>query len=525
MSVKPPGTRLPSSTLPRSNQSRDGALDPRAVDQNLRFLEQQVRRIPQVEGDKPPEVELLVGQEYQAGVLVGTMTALVKDVGGNFEGYVRFAVVEGDAEFDHTDPTDTVVWNVTDATLPYATTVNLQAKHGGLIAVAVPYRTISDPSVLQWVIRQHRYDEDFEAELTGHELAFDTDGYPLLSLTGDEDVAKHYVRMTVGDDIAGATPADPTGTGDDGTLSARVGKLRFDGAAGVANKQAAMGKIVGYKVLCENGGGIKNATIFGPYFKRRGDSKTKPPRVRVVAVRTSSTVAVDLTVDDPTKSVTAIEFRKREDGGSFSAYGTGWDRSTGTAGTNTSLTRGEDVTSSPGLDSQFAWRVTWTDEIGASQYIEDTINLARLEESSRVLRISHSQVVPRTSGDLNWSSGSTTVSPHDAAAAAEWVGAVTVPKDVHLTECRARLYRETGDDDAGVTFYAVDEDGTASLLATLASGVTGWTTASDGTLNRDVDGTEDFLIFVSLYGDAAAVNARFRFFELLYLRPSYDATY
>lgn len=521
---KPPGTSLPSTTLPRRNLDRDGALDPIGVDENFRKVERELRRIPQIQSDRPPEVELLVGQAYQTGVLVGTMTVVVHDVGDNFEGYVRFATVEGLAEFDHSDPTDTVVWNLTDSTLPYTASVDLQAKHGGLIAVAVPYRTFSEPDEIKWVIKQHRYDEDFEAELTGHELAFDTDGYPLLSLTGDEDVAKHYVRMAVGDDVAGATPGDPSAGTNDATLAARTGKLRFDGAGGVANKQAAMGKIVGYKVVCENGDGIVNAQVFGPYFQRRGDSKTIAPRIRVVGVRSSATVAIDLTIDDPALSVTAVEFRKRENGGSLSSYGTGWDRTGGTIGTNITLTRGEDVASAHGLDSQLSWRVTWTDELGTSQYVEDSINVSRLEEISGIRLTFPGHAFIPTSDAFTWNAGITMIAPGTIGVSLFGIVPLTFPQGITLTNWRMEAFRTAVGDTATATLYRVSSVGGTSSLSTITHNTTGWTTLS-ASISETTNDSYHYAILFELQGTVAADDARLARFAVDYTRPGYDKVY
>lgn len=524
--TKPPGTRLPSSTLPRSNQSRDGALDPRAIDQNMRAIDQKLREIPQLRGDKPPEVDLIVGQEYQGGVLVGTMTAIVRNVGDNFDGFVRFAKVEGDAEFDHSDPTDTGVWNQTDSTLPYSASVNIQVKHGGLIAVAVPYRTFSDPDTVQWVIKQHRYDEDFDAELENSELTFDTDGYPLLALEGDEDVAKFYVTIEQGDDLAAATPADPTASVHDGELDAQHGKIRFDGTLGNSDKQTKMGTLVGYKVACENGDGIVYSRIYGPFFKRRGDSKSTKPVFHVIALRSGSTVTVTITASDQSLSLTALEFRRQNSGSSLdAAFGTGWSSSSGTIGTDESIVRAIDVTSAPGLAAKLSWRGTWTDEFGNSQFIGDEIDVGHLEQVSKTVKFPASIFKPASETE-SWNQAGAFLSAGTAGVAHESVGHFVFPVGVVLTGATMRAKRtDAASDNVSLAILRNDNSGiTNATLATLTHSGTGYT-SSAGSLSETVSTSYSYSGTLTMLGNALPTDAQFAEVEFGYDAPSYDKTY
>lgn len=524
--TKPPGTRLPSSTLPRSNQGRDGELDPRAVDQNFREVERQLRQIPQVRGDRPPVVDLLLGQENRAGVLWGTMTVVVRDEGENFDGFVRFAKTNDPGPFDHSDPEDTGVWNQTDSTLPYYAEVQLSPKHGGLIAVGVPYRTFSEPDVTRWVIRQHRFDADWDAELAGHELAFDTNGYPLLSLTGDEDVAKHYVNMTVGDDVAGATPADPTAVSKDATLASRTGKLRFDGTGGVANKQSKMGKLVGYKVVCENADAIVNPQVFGPFFKRRGDSKTHKPTFHVTAIRSGSTVTVTVSAIDPSLALTALEFRKQDGGGSLAgAFVSTWDSTTGTIATDESIVRAEDVSSPPGLAAKLIWRGTWTDEFGNSQFIGDEIDVSHLEAVTKTIKFPHTLFMPAIYTG-SWAVGAGQLAPGVNNVEEVWYGALIFPPGVVVTDWVMRASRADAVNDVAtlVIRKISDSGGTASTIATLTHSGTGYNDTSNST-DETVSDDHTYIADLRLKGFASFGDALFNRLECTYSAPSYDKTY
>ena len=69
------------------------------------------------------------------------------------------------------------------------------------------------------------------------------------------------------------------------------------------------------------------------------------PFVRADPDQSGSTGSLDITIEDPELKITAIEQQQKSDSGGYGGtWLTGWDRSTGTIGVSTTLTRGEDIT-------------------------------------------------------------------------------------------------------------------------------------------------------------------------------------
>lgn len=509
--------RVRGSKLPRNIHDSQGGVDAPALDENLREIERLLDEGQKLKADTPPGVELILDQ---VGDML-SMVVLVHDVGNNWEGYVRFKKLSGPGDFDITDPTDGS-WT-TDAVAPFAETVTLEEKHGGVIAVAVPYKNLAGE--LLWVVKSWRGDADHVANLVGYDVAFDTSGYPVINLTGDEDTRKHYLNGAVGADIAAATPADPSASSKDATLATRDGHVKLDGVSGTA-RQTQMGQMFGFKVVCENKDGDVNPKVYGPYFRRRGDSKTVPPRVNVLGTRSGSTVSVVLTVTDPSLAVTAVEFRRKNSGGTLdAAFGTGWTSSTGTPGTDRSLTRAIDVTSDPGLDARLLWRVTYTDEVGASQYIGDEIDVAHLEQVSKTIRFGQGTLGPAF--DTNqWSKFLTHFEPGAVGSTLDLTGGLPVPRGVALTSISARMYRNAVGDQAECTFARVTDSGVDSVLATLTHSSTSWQTVS-ATLSESASDTAtyDYSALVELTSTGAVDDARFRYIDLSYDAPSYDKSY
>ncbi len=68
------------------------------------------------------------------------------------------------------------------------------------------------------------------------------------------------------------------------------------------------------------------------------------PFVRADPDQSGSTGSLDITIEDPELKVTAIEHQQKSDSGGYGGtWVTSWDRSTGTIGVSTTLTRGESI--------------------------------------------------------------------------------------------------------------------------------------------------------------------------------------
>jgi hypothetical protein len=97
---------------------------------------------------------------------------------------------------------------------------------------------------------------------------------------------------------------------------------------------------------------------------------TTVPRIAMAVAQSGSTGSLDLTIQDPTLSVTNVQFAEKTDAGSYGSLATTWDRSTGTIGSSAVLTRGEDIALASKHSVSVRWVVTYDDEQGASRTIE-----------------------------------------------------------------------------------------------------------------------------------------------------------
>ncbi|MGE4191687.1 MAG: hypothetical protein AB7G12_17515, partial [Thermoanaerobaculia bacterium] len=349
-------------------------------------------------------------------------------------------------------------------------------------------------------------------------IGFDDAGKVLVTWQGNQKFVQGYINVGIG-----SAPGIPSAGSHDAAIAGLTGTAKFDGGT-FPSRIAAIGEKVFVRGVAENAAGVVGPTTWSAE-RRRGDSDKVPPRIRVTVVRSGSVVACDLTIDDPSKSVTAVEFRKREDGGSLSGYGTGWDRSSGTPGSSTSITRGEDVISSHGLDSQFVFRVSFTDELGATQIKEDTINVSRLEAVYKPLKIPHTDLMPALN-TYSWIYGSAAVTPGANGAVAVFVGSIVLPAGVIVTDWVMRASRaDASNDIVSAQILKISDSGTvATTICTLTHSGTGWNDTADST-DENISDDHTYVVAVTMKGQSVATDAKFGRLELTYLAPSYDKTY
>ncbi len=126
-----------------------------------------------------------------------------------------------------------------------------------------------------------------------------------------------------------------------GGVRARSGLLTADGAtAHIPSVTAAIGDLVEIRARA-----VSSLGELGPeqvISRRRGDTEFIAPKVQATAIRSGINVSVELEITDPTLAISANPKYKRRDADDqdFDAsYQTSWDTSTGTAGTDKSLTR------------------------------------------------------------------------------------------------------------------------------------------------------------------------------------------
>lgn len=262
-------------------------------------------------------------------------------------------------------------------------------------------------------------------------------------------------------------------------------------------------------------------------MKSRRPSLTAP-RVQVDWVRVSSTTAaLDLTIDDPTLSVTAVRFNKREGsevGDVFTGFVSTWDRSTGTIGAGILLTRGEDVATEEGQESIIRWEIEFTDETGATQTVAGAQSTANSDEASTTLFFGISTAKPETNSGT-WNIGSRYLTPVGATSQVYLIY-VTLPVGVTITDYALRLYRETTDDTAIGSLNQIDNVGALTQLGTnrTHSG-TGWSTLSDSGPSYTVVAEDQFMISVNLGNDAATGDARFLYASITFTRHDQSENY
>jgi len=171
---------------------------------------------------------------------------------------------------------------------------------------------------------------DLLPEITGISVSFDADGTVNVHPIGGPRTANIYV--TVGN---GSAPSDPTVAVNDGSMATRSGAIETATSSDIGDKLIV-------KAVAANSQGN-----LGPVMQqtfRRGDSQYHRFQLIIEQEQDGSTQKFDFTILDPSLSLTGVWFKTKTDAGDYGgSWLTTWDRSTGTPGTNSSLTRGEDV--------------------------------------------------------------------------------------------------------------------------------------------------------------------------------------
>lgn len=269
-------------------------------------------------------------------------------------------------------------------------------------------------------------------------------------------------------------------------------------------------------------GGNESTTAIQTQYVR---ATANPPKVMEDLQRSGTSATLTLTIRDEQLKITAVEFDKREGDAATTGWVSSWDSTSGTVGSSQALTRAEGVAVTAGKDSEIRWRVTYTDELGTSRTIGNTIPISNLATLTKKIRIPHTAfltghnplITPRF---LDYTTGYArpeTVNQTNAFAS------VVLPKGVTITEFNAFLYRNGVGDVAIVDFYRVSATGTGTLLATVTHATTGWATCT-ASLSETV-GDDTYMAYLTLTPASNVDHARISQVEPEYSSPAYSKVY
>lgn len=400
----------------------------------------------------------------------------------------------------------------TDETLTRGESVSLDVKHVSAIKYRVTY---TDPNGDSQEIGGHvPFDVDHEAEIQSCTITFDEDGNVDLWVVGDDDCDDIYVR--VDDD---PFLSDPTSVSNNGALTTRAGEIN-------TSFSTELGETVYVKVRGENHSGSLGPTR--TFQRRRGDAATHPPRVEFEAFRSGTSASVNLNVDDPAASITAVDERIREGDGSDTGF-TSWSPSSGTIGSSTALEFDDTITVDPGQDTQFEYRITWTDENGVSRTISSgPIHLSNLEDGSGFTDVAAGSIkVVGSANELYLIEDGTSFDyVHPSTGASAVVGELTVqlPRGARVTSFETWLYAEdtSGGDEARARLYELDSGGKVLQYDNTHPGG-----GADGTWSKvTATGTnvigDAVVVWIRLDSTGAAVDVRFAKARINYDRDTWE---
>ncbi|MDH5279529.1 MAG: hypothetical protein OEW52_00100 [Thermoleophilia bacterium] len=254
--------------------------------------------------------------------------------------------------------------------------------------------------------------------------------------------------------------------------------------------------------------------------------KLRAPAIEVAWTRASSTTAaLDLTITDPDRLVTAVRFNKREGSetaDAFTGWVTTWDRSTGTIGTDGTLVRGEDVLVEAGQESMIRWEVDYVDEDGTAHTIAGAQTSQNADENSvtvywqAVAADPINDTVPydKSNGDLR----------NRTAGLNYYNLAARLPVGVIVTEVAANLYRQDTNGTAVFTFVETWEAGDTVNTVVYGPGThatTAWDIVTVGSLSITIAATRAYSFSITLDNLAgAAADERLLWVRATYTRKS-----
>jgi hypothetical protein len=207
------------------------------------------------------------------------------------------------------------------------------------------------------------------------------------------------------------------------------------------------------------------------------------------------------------------------------AWSSTWSSSTGTPGTDATLSRSISFTSDPGTSQSASYRITFADENGDSKSIASTLHASNLDPVVKTLRVPYSMMIPISDSET-WNVASGYLDPGGTSVTRTYEHALVLPKGVEITAFSARLYRGAVADSAVAALWQGSD--TTSLSTKLGQAdhtSTGWATVSTSASPLPVTvGDEAYTVVVQLFANSAQ-SARFLYFEATYTMPTYANGY
>jgi hypothetical protein len=208
------------------------------------------------------------------------------------------------------------------------------------------------------------------------------------------------------------------------------------------------------------GSAVSGSAGLAVLTKINGTLIARPPVVSMEVSQSGSTGALDLTIQDPDRVVTNVEFAEKVDAGAYGSLLTSWDRSTGTPGADSVLTRGEDIPLAAKHTVSVRYVVTYNDGAGAV-----TIEGAHSFDADQIAEIQSCEISFDANGDVILSvqgdedcaklyatvgDGVTPADPTDSTNDYEHVGRNQIKATgVHITQGNDTIVKVVGENSIG----------------------------------------------------------------------------
>lgn len=194
---------------------------------------------------------------------------------------------------------------------------------------------------------------DLHPEILDFSPDYDTDGTINVWAIAEQSAANLYCNVGINSD-----PGNPTTSVYHGTVAGVNGVM-------VTAIDSEIGDFVTIRCIAANANGNIGPAVVKRF--RRGDSAKFPFTIGMDQGQSATDAEFDATITDPSLAVTAVTFKTKTGAGDFAgSFLSTWDRSSGTAGTDKTLTRGEDIAFAAKHNVAIKIKVTYTDAGGVS---------------------------------------------------------------------------------------------------------------------------------------------------------------
>lgn len=391
----------------------------------------------------------------------------------------------------------------------YQETVALVEDHQSYVEFRLDYVIAGDP----------RFERE---ESPGFDIGAIPDGViiPTISVTGGADAVAKGDFDTLSWKVAASTSGFPS----DATVRATTA---VNGRIAIFSNLLGAGALPGQRVFYKGfaysatgGGGTESSAAITAQLDR---GNANAPKIQEEVVRSGTTATVTLTIRDDQKSITAIEFNKREGDGAATGWVSSWDSSSGTMGSNEALSRAEAVTVADGKDSEFRWRVVYTDEMGVSRTIGNTVPLTNLQSVSKTIMVPHTQFISQRPESEIMRYNTIYGFPVAASGSVLAQASMVLPKGVTVTSATMRLYKSGGTCTVQAVFGRVNRASTTyTNLMAVTHGGSGW---EDLTASFSETVADDVYTAIAQFTNVNSEDVRVAWFEITYTVPSYKNSY